>query len=381
MPFPFNYPWPSTFYLVLYVATFVLHHVAMHYVVAGCLVVALRALLPRSIALGSGTERVIDHIRGWLPFSLGAAITAGVAPLLFVQILYPNHFYTANLLLSWRWMIVVPVLIVSFYLLYLLKSDMYLRFSPWLRATIALGTAGMFLFVGFCWTANHLLSNQPAAWPEVYLTGDLPLAPLVVIARTLIWLGAALVTLATIVVWQLRWSITGKEEGENPVNLILPQMLALAGLVILALATAGYLVAVPAAERALLGTGSGLLYVAVIVVCCLGMAGLWWVMTKGLVPPLVSLSAVTGAMALAWLALGMLREQVRVAAIDFEALLPQHAEMAKIQGLWLFLLLAVINGGLIAWCFMLVRKGLKTGTTSANLPAADQSPPAPPAEA
>jgi len=366
---------------VLYVATFVLHHVAMHYVVAGCLVVALRALLPRSIALGSGTERVIDHIRGWLPFSLGAAITFGVAPLLFVQILYPNHFYTANLLLSWRWMIVVPVLIISFYLLYLLKSDMYLRFAPWLRATIALGTAGMFLFVGFCWTANHLLSNQPGEWPEVYLTGDLPLAPLVVTARTMIWLGASLVTLATIVVWQLRWSIKGAGEGENPVNLFLPRMLALAGLVVLALATAAYLVAVPAEERALLASGSGLLYVAVIGIASVVMAGLWFVMSRKILLPLVSLSLVTTAMSLAWLGLGMLREQVRVAAIDFEALLPQHAEMAKIQGLWLFLLLAVINGGLIAWCFMLVRKGLKSGLTAAAADRADQSRHTPPAEA
>ena len=38
-------------------------------------------------------------LRDWLPFVLSAAITAGIAPLLFVQILYQRAFYTANLLL------------------------------------------------------------------------------------------------------------------------------------------------------------------------------------------------------------------------------------------------------------------------------------------
>ena len=58
----------------------------------------------------------------WLPAILGLAITAGIAPLLFVQILYKHQFYTANLLLFNRFMLLLPALIVAYYMLYLVRS-------------------------------------------------------------------------------------------------------------------------------------------------------------------------------------------------------------------------------------------------------------------
>ena len=61
-------------------------------------------------------------VRDWLPAVLGLAITTGIAPLLFVQILYKRQFYTANLLLFNRFMLLLPALIVAYYMLYLVKS-------------------------------------------------------------------------------------------------------------------------------------------------------------------------------------------------------------------------------------------------------------------
>ena len=81
-------------------------------------------------------------IRSWIISASGcrscssAAITAGVAPLLFLQILYQREFYTANLLLFNRWMAILPVLIVGFYSLYLIKGD-WLWQQRWpLRAVV-----------------------------------------------------------------------------------------------------------------------------------------------------------------------------------------------------------------------------------------------------
>ena len=127
--FPFGFPSPTAFYLTLYVLTFALHHAFMHYVAAGSMYISWATIIRGPRGAASSSPAIADLIRDWMPFSLSAAITAGVAPLLFVQIVYPRHFYTANLLLSWRWMIVVPVLIVSFYLLYVIKSSMLVNWS------------------------------------------------------------------------------------------------------------------------------------------------------------------------------------------------------------------------------------------------------------
>ncbi len=38
-----------------------------------------------------------------------------------------------------------------------------------------------------------------------------------------------------------------------------------------------------------------------------------------------------------------------------QELMPQHAEAMQVVGFWVFLLFAIINIGLISWCFWLVK--------------------------
>src|SRR5215204_6092447 len=163
--FPFNQPAPTAFYLTLYLGTFVLHLLPMAYVLAGSAVLLAHTLAGTKPA----DDPLMDHLRQWLPFVLSAAITAGVAPLLFLQILYQREFYTANLLLFNRWMAILPVLIVGFYALYLTKGD-WLWQKRWpLRAAVAAAILACFVFIGWSWTENHLLSLAgQKAWTEHY---------------------------------------------------------------------------------------------------------------------------------------------------------------------------------------------------------------------
>jgi hypothetical protein len=94
-------------WLVLYLASFALHAVFVSYVVAGT-GYALVAAVRRS------ADPIAARVRDWLPFMLGAGITAGVGPLLFLQLLHQRRFYTANLLMGPRWGAVVPALILGF---------------------------------------------------------------------------------------------------------------------------------------------------------------------------------------------------------------------------------------------------------------------------
>ncbi len=129
--FPFGFPWPTAMYLTLFVVTAAIYMVFMNYVLAGSIVLLIGYLAPgarRRVEAGtggparSGLGLILKIVRDWLPAILGLAITTGIAPLLFLQILYKRQFYTANLLLFNRFMLLLPALIVAYYMLYLIKS-------------------------------------------------------------------------------------------------------------------------------------------------------------------------------------------------------------------------------------------------------------------
>ena len=193
------FPWalggPLSLYLGLYVVTLALHAAFVGYVLGGSGWVAVAALRRRP-------DPVAAAARDWLPFALGAAITAGVAPLLFVQLVYQDRFYTSNLLLFNRWMAVVPVLIVGFYLLYLNKSDRLRRRSA--RAAVAIAAALCFVFVAWSWTENHLLGLDERAWPRFYAEGRLFYTSPALAPRLVTWLFAALPVFAAGAAWQVR---------------------------------------------------------------------------------------------------------------------------------------------------------------------------------
>ena len=100
--FPFGFPWPTAMYLSFFIVTAVIYMLFMQYVlaggivlVAGCLVSGLRKRLAAradgAFRSGSGLGLIESVLRDWLPAILGLAITTGVAPLLFLQILYKRR--------------------------------------------------------------------------------------------------------------------------------------------------------------------------------------------------------------------------------------------------------------------------------------------------
>jgi hypothetical protein len=171
-------------WLVLYIVTWALHAVFVSYVAVG----AVYALVRK--------DDVAERARDIMPFMLGAGITAGVAPLLFIQLLYQERFYTANLLLGPRWGAVVPALIIGFYALYLAKAK-----TGRLR-TIALATAAVaFLFVAWSWTELHQVMLDDPAWRAMYAAGDRLYDQAGVLPRLALWIGAMPILFATISLW------------------------------------------------------------------------------------------------------------------------------------------------------------------------------------
>lgn len=329
----------ATVYLVVLVATFALHQLLIGFVLTGAAYVLGRALRGGDDALAAAS-------RDWLPFGLGAAITAGVAPLLMVQVLYQPRFYTANLLLFHRWMAIVPVLIVGFYLLYLGKSARALAWSRPARVALAAVTWLCFIFVAWSWIENHTLSmrRDPAEWVAHYRSGAMRYAEASIAPRLLLWLGVAAVS----------WSaaIGGVAVAPTAGDRRRVALIALGGLVVAA-------VGAVLTDRAIDPARS---------VFALGEARVWLAVSGGG----VAVVALAWALVLArrppprWLArlgtvalvvgLAAVREASRVAALD-PAL---RARLDDAQGFPLFVVCFLLGAAAIAWCLTIARRHLAT---------------------
>lgn len=389
--FPFGLPGPSAFYLTLYVLTLVAHVVFMNYVLGGSAYLAFVSIF-RGGAKQRHRSPAALVMRDWMPFALSAAITAGIAPLLFVQILYQERFYTANLLLFNRFMVILPVLIVAFYLLYVLKSRRIGRWPLALRTVVGIGAFASFLFVAWTWTENHLLSMQDqATWTAMFASGAIVYKSSETAPRLSLWFLGSLPTTAMLVTWQLRYyqlrathvGMPAVAEARSPETAeamqecmdpaaagVEARRMCRFGLIALALtlcAGAWYWWVLPEqAQRAVLGALGFPYVVLAFVGLCLQVGG--WVMQLRALGRGNALNAawlwVGGAgMLLAILGATVLREVIRLSRLDIEALASTHARAREIGGLGAFLVFAVLNAALIALCVRLVRRSIGRAPT------------------
>jgi hypothetical protein len=163
LPDPVPLPAPVWLFELLLVATFVLHIVSMNMLLGGG-VIALTARL----RAGSRPDllRLSGDIVRILPSFFAATITLGIAPLLFVQTLYGQFFYTSSVLIGWYWFAVLILVVLAYYGLYLAafrveaKSN---KLVPILAASIS-----CILLVGFIYSNNFSLMLSPSSWLAKY---------------------------------------------------------------------------------------------------------------------------------------------------------------------------------------------------------------------
>lgn len=166
----FDLPGPWWLFLLLYHVTFVLHFVFMNFVVGGsaaCLICDLRSLA------GAKREYFADIARKLakpIPVALSFTITLGVAPLLFVQVLYGQFFYSANVLLGLVWFSLIAVLMAAFYIAHVQGFEVRRAGTGWVVIRLV-STAAMlagFGFVAFLLTNNAVWSILPQQWLARY---------------------------------------------------------------------------------------------------------------------------------------------------------------------------------------------------------------------
>jgi hypothetical protein len=301
-----------------------------------------------------------------MPFALSGAITAGVAPLLFVQILYRQQFYTANLLLGWRWMVVIPVLVIAFYLLYVLKSKVISGLPLIVRLTLSLSVAACFLFVAFCWTANHLLSLDAAKWPDAYESGEAVRSTVGLLFRLSTWIAGAFPVMSILASWQLRgmrsrteaWNTNISEMEWSAMFNAEHRRVAIAsvtGLISATLCACAYWMTLTSTVRSVLTGSLGFPWLMIAISGILFQIVGWLLQFRR--PCICNrwLSAITTALLITLVSAAVLREIIRLSLADLRQVTESTQAAAEVGGFVVFLIFTVINTGLIAWCIQMVR--------------------------
>lgn len=352
-------PLASALYGTIYQVGWIIHAAFVAYVVGGTAYVAGTAVAgtdSQTSSIGGISPRAI--LVDWLPAMLSGAITAGIVPLLFVQILYRDDFYTANLLLFHRWMAIVPALIIGFYALYLLRRQDFPTWKRPLRIAISFVPLVTVLFTGYTWIENHLLSLRSAqTWVTFY--GEQrtfyfePLLPL----RAVFFLSAFAPVMLAILGLQVDYhSRRGRVDvTELRSALARTALWSLAAAATIAVAFVSAVRAVILPER--LETGTLLMAAAVL------MQAWGWIRIGkrstilGLGRFALVLTSAGGLLLLS--VISLLREELRAQTLGVARLAvhaTQQAAAFERGGLSVFLFFTVLNTVLIASCFVMVRR-------------------------
>jgi hypothetical protein len=162
-PDPIPLPASGTLLEILLVGTFILHLVPMNLVLGGAPLALWSALR------AAGSPEHARLARWWarlLPVAMALTITSGVAPLLFLQVLYGPFFFSSSILMAWPWLGILPLLLLAYYGFYWYS----LQFEALGRqgALVAAGSVACVIAIGFLFTSNLVLMLQPEKWRALY---------------------------------------------------------------------------------------------------------------------------------------------------------------------------------------------------------------------
>ncbi len=163
-PLPVHWGW----LWFLQLLTFFLHLVCMNIMLGTSLTAWFAAVLSHRAPASSEDDPGKDGYRK-LPFAMAFTINSGVAPLLFLQVLYGQLIYTSSILMAVYWLAVIGFLIMAYYGAYLMKYR-YER-TAGLRPVVGGLIALPLLWTAFVFTNNMTLMQNPGAW-RAYFDND-----------------------------------------------------------------------------------------------------------------------------------------------------------------------------------------------------------------
>ena len=156
-------PAPPVIFLVLLITVFTIHLIFMNLLLGGTLLGAASYFTGRK----NPYHRILSQkLFKFMPAVIAITVNFGVAPLLFVQVLYGHLFYSSSILLASAWFSVIPLVILGYYGTYTLRFK-WERVKS-MRASLILGTVLVFTVIPFIFVNNLSLLEKPAGWLAHY---------------------------------------------------------------------------------------------------------------------------------------------------------------------------------------------------------------------
>lgn len=157
VPTPDVIPVPWGWFYILLMLTFLLHLLFMNAMLGGGIIALLS-----SFSRQENNHLLAREVSYKWPYTIAFAVNMGVAPLLFVQVLYGHFIYTSSILMAAWWLSIIGLLILAYYTAY----TYYFKFVPLggLRFIFLLFSVGLLLVIGFFFTNNMTMMLQPDRW-------------------------------------------------------------------------------------------------------------------------------------------------------------------------------------------------------------------------
>ena len=165
IPLPDPMPLPAPVWLLrtLLLLTFFLHVLFMNCLLGGTAVALVCTMRRKSSAFSA---RLAGDLGRLLPSIFAFTITLGVAPLLFLQVMYGQFLYASSILIGVPWLAIIGMVILAYYGVYFFSMK---GREPNAKTTAAL-TVGVLLLatVAFVYSNNFTLMLTPERWLDLY---------------------------------------------------------------------------------------------------------------------------------------------------------------------------------------------------------------------
>jgi hypothetical protein len=203
---PLGYAAPVWILQSLSYFTLSAHLLAMNFTIGACLLLIWTHF--RNRPEHAGVRRFFGSS---LPLGMSYVITLGVPPLLFVQVLYGQLFYSSSVLVGALWIMVIPAVLIAYAAFYYHKLQRETR--PRYQWTVVAVAAALLLCVGYIYVNNLTLSMSPEKWLRVYEAhpggGILHHGEPTVPSRYLLFLSGAFAAAGMALLWRgallIRW--------------------------------------------------------------------------------------------------------------------------------------------------------------------------------
>jgi hypothetical protein len=145
---------------VLHVVTLTLHFAAMNFLLGGTIVLLLGRMNDR------WRDATVKTYVKLLPSAMAATVTLGVAPLLFLQLVYYQQAYSAAIVSGWLWIGIIAAAIIGYYFFY---GASFATDEKTGRLPVFLGISFvMLLFISFVYSTVFSMAERPDLYRMLY---------------------------------------------------------------------------------------------------------------------------------------------------------------------------------------------------------------------